>query len=311
MIGLRKILGLCLVVGITIQSQAVAYAETTGEFLNRIYGTNIASIDRTALESNLFTMENQLSDMLLSGDENKLRIQTYELTRDLMTIRVEELLEASRNLENLIVIYETSLTSVDLDSIISARANLQNKLLEFGISFETGINVEHELLEPLLLAAPNGSVEDLSARIQLTRSRLRNLGNSQDYGAIPTSFPVSGRISSTYGVRVDSFTGNPSFHLGLDIAASIGSPIQAWFNGTVTFVGANGGYGNSIVIKQGDLSVRYAHLNYIGVSVGQTVSQGQQIGTVGSTGRSTGPHLHLELLINGVTVDPERIINQR
>jgi len=311
MVGLRKILGLYLVIGITIQSQVVAYAETTGEFLNRIYGTNIASADRTALESNLFTMENQLSDMILSGDENELRIQTYEVTRDLMTTRVEELLQVSRNLENLIEIYEVSLTCVDLDNIISARADLQNKLLELGIYFETGINVEYKILEPLLLTVPSGSIEELSARIHLTRSRLRNLSNSQDYGVIPKYFPVSGRISSKYGVRIDPFTGNPSFHSGIDIAASIGTPIQAWFNGTVIFAGTNGGYGNSVVIKQGDLSVRYAHLNSIAVSVGQTINQGQQIGTVGSTGRSTGPHLHLELLINGLTVDPEKIINLR
>ena len=106
-------------------------------------------------------------------------------------------------------------------------------------------------------------------------------------------------ISSPYGPR------SSGFHTGLDINGELGDPIWAALSGTVVSAGWSGNYGNCIVVNHGNgVSTRYAHLSVIGVSAGQAVSQGQTIGLEGSTGNSTGSHLHFEVLINGSSVDP-------
>ena len=100
-----------------------------------------------------------------------------------------------------------------------------------------------------------------------------------------------------------------SAHTGLDISASTGTPIKAAAGGTVTFSGRKGSYGNMVVITHSNgVQTYYAHCNSLNVSAGQTVSQGQTIGTVGSTGNSTGPHLHLEVRVNGVAYNPQNYV---
>lgn len=113
------------------------------------------------------------------------------------------------------------------------------------------------------------------------------------------------RISSPFGARTDPITGKHSTHHGVDIAAPLGSPITSVSSGTVTRAGENGGYGLVVEVEADDGTVtRYAHANSIGVNVGDRVHVGDEIATVGSTGRSTGPHLHLEVRRAGVAVDP-------
>ena len=117
-------------------------------------------------------------------------------------------------------------------------------------------------------------------------------------------------ISSRFGLRVHPITGQQKSHTGLDIASNQGTTVYASDGGTVTMAGWNGGYGNCIMIDHGNGYVTlYGHLNYIGVSVGQSVSQGSVIGQVGSTGASTGPHLHFEVLKNGTRIDPEQFFS--
>ena len=121
--------------------------------------------------------------------------------------------------------------------------------------------------------------------------------------------PVSGRLSSRFGPRVHPITGELRPHRGLDLAAPTGTPIGAMAAGTVTFAGDRGGYGNVVIIDHGDgTETRYAHQDRMSVTVGQTVVAGETIGTVGSTGLSTGPHLHLELRRDGEAVDPAPLL---
>lgn len=109
-------------------------------------------------------------------------------------------------------------------------------------------------------------------------------------------WPASGRLSSGFGPRTHPVTGERGkMHNGIDIAASTGTTVKAAATGVVAYAGWMNGYGNTIMISHGSMTTLYAHLNSINVSVGQTVKQGQKIGTVGSTGRSTGPHLHFEV----------------
>ncbi len=119
------------------------------------------------------------------------------------------------------------------------------------------------------------------------------------------SWPVSGTITSPFGWRSNPFGGSPEFHQGLDIAAPTGTTVVAAAAGTVILAKWYGGYGNYILIDHGGgYSTGYGHLSAIYVSNGQTVQRGQAIGAVGSTGQSTGPHLHYEVRINGKPVDP-------
>ena len=118
--------------------------------------------------------------------------------------------------------------------------------------------------------------------------------------------PISGTITSRFGVRSSI---RVSSHTGLDIAASTGTPIAAAASGTVTFSGYKGSYGNMIVISHGNgVQTYYGHCSKLYVSAGTQVSQGQSIAAVGSTGNSTGPHLHLEVRLNGVAYNPQNYV---
>ena len=113
------------------------------------------------------------------------------------------------------------------------------------------------------------------------------------------------RVSSPFGHRVDPITGKEAGHHGLDIAAPEGTPISSLGWGVGVLAGGGGGYGLVVDVKGDDGRViRYAHAHELSVKVGQRVETGHQIGTVGSTGRSTGPHLHLEVRVDGVAEDP-------
>ncbi len=148
---------------------------------------------------------------------------------------------------------------------------------------------------------------DLTAASNAYMAQLRN---SPDTTPGPSGFirPVSGPITSPFGYRTDPITGATAFHSGIDFGASCGTPIKAAATGTVFQVvpeASSGGYGNMTIIKHGgNIATLYGHQSSIVVSPGQTVLIGQVIGYVGSTGKSTGCHLHWEVRINGTPVNP-------
>ena len=117
--------------------------------------------------------------------------------------------------------------------------------------------------------------------------------------------PVQARVSSRFGARVHPVTGERHNHSGVDFAAPAGTPIRAAAPGRVQFAGARGGYGNLVIVEHADgTETWYAHQRDLAVRAGQEVGAGAVLGTVGSTGRSTGPHLHLEVRKDGKPVDP-------
>jgi murein DD-endopeptidase MepM/ murein hydrolase activator NlpD len=128
----------------------------------------------------------------------------------------------------------------------------------------------------------------------------------------PQGRPVqSGFISSFFGERVDPFTGYTSFHPGVDFAGETGAQVQAVATGVVTWSGDKNGYGNLVEINHGNgLVTRYGHNSQVLVRVGETVQKGQPLALIGSTGHSTGPHVHFEVLRDGSPVDPMAFINQ-
>lgn len=126
----------------------------------------------------------------------------------------------------------------------------------------------------------------------------------------PLGYPFQGNITSTFGHRENPFGGsNIETHKGLDIKGSFGSPVKAMAKGEVEFAGLRGGFGNCIMLKHGNgFETLYGHLSKILVRVGQKIDIGQQIGLIGSTGRSTGPHLHYEIHKNGEKIDPKNFL---
>jgi murein DD-endopeptidase MepM/ murein hydrolase activator NlpD len=129
--------------------------------------------------------------------------------------------------------------------------------------------------------------------------------------AVPVRKPIIGEVdmSSPFGMRMDPFLGRPAVHTGIDLRGDTGEPVRATATGRVTIAGREGGYGNMVEINHGNgLASRYGHLSQIGVRVGQFVRIGETIGRIGSTGRSTGPHLHYETRVNGEAVDPQKFL---
>jgi murein DD-endopeptidase MepM/ murein hydrolase activator NlpD len=129
--------------------------------------------------------------------------------------------------------------------------------------------------------------------------------------AVPVRKPVIGEVdmSSPFGMRMDPFLKGPAIHTGIDLRGDKGDPVRVTANGTVTIASWQGGYGNMVEVDHGNgFSTRYGHMSKIDVKVGQTVRIGQQLGEIGSTGRSTGPHLHYETRIDGEPVDPQKFL---
>ena len=146
-------------------------------------------------------------------------------------------------------------------------------------------------------------------RVSLARSEADQLADT--LATVPVRKPVTGEIDETspFGIREDPFNHEPAMHTGIDIRGEIGEPVHATAAGKITIAGWDGGYGNMVEIDHGNgLATRYGHLSEIDVRVGDEVRIGQVIGRIGSTGRSTGPHLHYETRINGEPVNPQRFL---
>jgi murein DD-endopeptidase MepM/ murein hydrolase activator NlpD len=165
--------------------------------------------------------------------------------------------------------------------------------------------------DPRALAAVLDVNEEFAERIEHAADDLSAVrALSEASVALPLARPTTDTSqASGFGVRVDPFTGRPAFHPGLDFAGPIMTPVYSTAPGVVSFTGVRNGYGNTIEIDHGHgLKTRFAHLAAISVTVGQHVGVHQRIGGIGSTGRSTGPHLHYEVWVDGRPQDPERFV---
>jgi hypothetical protein len=165
-------------------------------------------------------------------------------------------------------------------------------------------------IDPAALARIQQRAKHLASQVPTRQLSLADLlegleGQSQRLAATPSIWPTSGYVTSGYGNRISPFTGREQFHAGMDIAADFGTIVIAPARGRVVFAGMNGPLGRMVELDHGyGLRTHYAHLSNTLVSQGQTVERGMRIGEVGSTGRSTGPHLHYGVEVNGRTVDP-------
>ena len=158
------------------------------------------------------------------------------------------------------------------------------------------------------LEALNRQVDDRTEQLGLLESML--MSRSLEEEVLPAGRPIKrGWISSYFGMRTDPFTGRREHHKGIDLAGKAGSEVIAVGAGVVTWAGSRYGYGNLVEVNHGNgYATRYGHNETVLVTVGETVRKGQALSLMGSTGRSTGPHVHFEVLYKGKTVDPKKYI---
>ncbi len=196
------------------------------------------------------------------------------------------------------------------ESYESKARRIRSLLAEVGLS--SGKGAQAGTGGPYVPVKPPASTDTFERqvhRIQIARAQLDRLNKT--LVAVPLRRPVSGEIdmSSNFGTRIDPFVGRPALHTGIDFRGDIGEAVRATGTGTVIGAGWSGGYGKMVEVDHGNgLTTRYGHLSEIVVQVGQTVKIGQVVGRMGSTGRSTGPHLHYETRVDGEAVDPQRFL---
>jgi murein DD-endopeptidase MepM/ murein hydrolase activator NlpD len=148
-----------------------------------------------------------------------------------------------------------------------------------------------------------------AAGLQDSARHLASLSDWTRAADAPSLWPVEGRLTSAFGERVDPFNGEGAFHSGIDISVAYGTPVLAAADGVVTFADLMSGYGQLIDLDHGHgLSTRYGHLSGFAIAAGQHVRRGQVIGYVGASGRATSPHLHYEVRIQNVPVNPHKYL---
>lgn len=198
----------------------------------------------------------------------------------------------------------------NLNHRVDAVEDTSRKLAEVSGVAEEEKNVRGQggPARPIDSAAMLAALESKTARVE--RELRMYEGFLRQHGVTPSLWPVAGKLESGLGGRRNPFSGRGfEYHEGQDIDAAYGTPVQVTASGRVMIAGRQRGYGNVVYVDHGNgLSTRYGHLSEIVVTVGQTVTRGQTIGLVGSTGRSTGPHLHYEVRINNQPVDPKQYL---
>ncbi len=139
--------------------------------------------------------------------------------------------------------------------------------------------------------------------------RSRNLFARADSNILPAGWPINGRLMDGFGHRSDPFSGEGAMHTGLDISAPVGTGVKATADGIVMFANWNSGYGRCVIVDHGNgYQTLYGHLSRIEVIEGQEIRQGETVGRVGNSGRSTGPHLHYEVRVHSMPVNPYRFV---
>ncbi len=168
--------------------------------------------------------------------------------------------------------------------------------------------------QEMLARKMHSFIEQLSTNARLEEVRQQELIQAIQFqsdllSSTPSIWPAQGWVSSEFGYRNSPFTGRRELHSGIDISAPIGTPVYAPADGKVVFSGRDGGYGITLVLNHGrGITTRYAHLQRYVVEKKQSVSRGQLIGYIGNSGRSTGPHLHYEILVNNMPVNPKKYL---
>ncbi|GAA0467589.1 M23 family metallopeptidase [Alkalibacillus silvisoli] len=238
----------------------------------------------------------QVEEVLTEQEE---QITTYEDDRTEIEMHIEELELLEEQLTEMIATLEPNeITAFDEEG---PQGGIELAVDRKDIQPSKSIKEEDETID---LTSLKQSAPSLVDRYENAIDQLE--GVKTDLETIPVYWPAdTERITSEYGYRSDPFTSTEAYHSGIDLADGWGTEIYATGDGIVSFAGRDGGYGLSVIIDHpNSYETRYAHLGELDVEVGEQVQQGDLIGLMGSTGRSTGVHLHYEIIRSGETVDP-------
>ena len=241
-----------------------------------------------------------LSDFLTRFEYLKYIANNDKKLLDEVTALKDGLEEQKKSLDSMKVSLEANkknqmAKSAELATATQAQQQLVNQI-------NSDLNAQFEILEDL-------EAESKAIARQIAAIQSKSKGVTKAPGAYVWPCPSSRIITSEYGYRIHPIQGTKILHTGMDIGAKSGSDIIAAAGGTVIMAQYYGGYGNCVIVDHGGgVSTLYAHMSKIGVSNGQSVSAGQSIGKVGSTGNSTGPHLHFEVRVNGNTQNPRNYV---
>lgn len=261
---------------------------------DNVWGTNLSQE-----RPNAFRLP--IADALASNQSKSIQKRQQALKKDIANI-YRERKELTLNIREL-----RFNTGKDIKKLKSIFKSLGMPISQKFLSLKADISGSKALKKL------NLSVQELQVRYPDVKNSLEEIYRLRIFASfLPIHRPVKkSRRSSRFGYRTDPFTKKRRMHAGLDFAARTGTPLYATGVGVVKFAGRRGGYGNTIEIYHGNNTfTRYAHLSKINVKKGQRILKGQQIGAVGSTGRSTGPHLHYEIRINKKPINPEKYLNK-
>lgn len=234
-----------------------------------------------------------------------LGVGAYRLTRHAIVLAKFNLIQ----LENRKLRHENDEVKNNLDRLqgrVAAIETTSRKLAEVS-----GLSQPGDLSSRIGSGGPSGgdidNIEQATAALERELRKIKDVvdRNQVKLSSTPTGWPVRGYVTDGFGTRADPFGGGHEIHSGLDISTTFGTAIEATADGIVIFAGNYAGYGNVVVIDHGyGVTTRYGHMSRIDTTAGQRVHRGMQIGAVGSTGRSTGPHCHYEVRLHDRPVNP-------
>lgn len=227
------------------------------------------------------------SETILEGEIYELRERVDELSSRLVEIaeREERILLAGAGL------------NIDLSGLMPPPADQETEASLFRYIDDMDLRL---VLSERLARVELEAYDSLAGHFLTLTEQLRQ---------IPTIWPTEGYYVSDFGARIDPFTGAVRVHQGIDIAERTGTAIYAPADGVVTFCGWTSGYGLEVILRHTSrLSTRYAHCSSVCVTVGQSVQRGDLLARIGMTGRAVGPHLHYEVLLDGIQIDPDDFI---
>lgn len=259
----------------------------------------------------------------VQAENQKLKTELYALAQDTERLKenLNQLQEYNNEIKGMIDIdkkEDQAVNEDDVDLKLHTYLTENSQFLQSGLPIGGGVSQREYRPSKDIIKQAKSNINILKESIPGQEEKLNKLELSvKEYNSLraatPTIWPLADKgdayISSEYGWRKDPFTRKQSLHEGLDIGVWYNTPVLATADGTVKFAGRNGGYGVMVIIEHGfGFETRYAHLNKTLVKKGQKVKRGDRIALSGNSGRSSGPHLHYEVLINNIPQNPRGYI---
>lgn len=270
-------------------------------------GTSYIEILLSAEGFSDFFEKIDIINTLISFDNEE--INKFKANQEELDKNIEASSEEKKTLENAKAIVDANLEELNAkkDKKTKLMAKAENELGTAEKLLAQNEAESEEILASITAMEKAASRPSRGGSSSQSNTKPSNSGSSSSQVSTNGMYSITGTryaITSPFGYRTSPVGRGQEFHKGIDIGAPYGAPVYSLKAGTVTYAGWMEGYGNVVVVSHGDISTLYAHNSSLSVSVGQGVAGGQQLSNVGSTGWSTGPHIHFEVIKNGTNIDP-------